>query len=345
MNKTKIDWCDSTWNPVTGCVHGCEYCYARGIADRFGSFETIDGDNIRVLNTGATINCVEVKERAKTPYPEKFAPTFHRYHLADYEKKAGRNVFVCSMADLFGSWVPDSWIEEVFEACKKAPQHNYLFLTKNPARYIELESERKLPWFDNYWFGSSVTKLSDKYTWFTEKKFHWFLSVEPILEDLGAMDADAPKPELVIVGAETGKRKDKVVPERKWIDNLLAECRKYGIPLFMKSSLADIWGEPLIQEFPAQLMREPKRKQSKKKARIKILKRMWRICNNPRCNDWNNEPEHIAVPYEILEEKEKSYVCIRAGWHQQNVLAKNEFYDSKEACEAEIRRRNKEGWK
>lgn len=83
----------------------------------------------------------------------------------------------------------------------------------------------------------------------------------------------------------------------------------------------------------------------RKYGKYMILKRMWRICNNPRCNDWNDEPERIAVPYEILEEKKKSYLCMRAGWHQQSVLAKNEFYDSKEACEAEIRRRNKEGWK
>lgn len=110
-----------------------------------------------------------------------------------------------------------------------------------------------MPWADNFWFGSSVTKLSDRYTWSTEKKFHWFLSVEPILEDLGPMDADAPKPEWIIVGAETGRRKDKVIPKREWIEGLLKECRKYDIPIFMKSSLAEIWGEPLIQEFPEDL--------------------------------------------------------------------------------------------
>lgn len=71
--------------------------------------------------------------------------------------------------------------------------------------------------------------------------------------------------------------------------------------------------------------------------RHEILRRMWRICNNPRCNDWNDKPEHIAVPYEILEEKEKSYVCIRAGWHQIHILAKKDFFDSKELCEAEIK--------
>ena len=248
MNKTKIDWCDSTWNPVTGCLHGCEYCYARGIVERFGGkqkYANIFEENEPVIGA----------DGKALAYPHSFSPSLLRYRLNDYIGKQGRNIFVCSMADLFGDWIPDSWIEEVFKACEKAPQHNYLFLTKNPGRYIELEKDRRLPWADNFWFGSSVTKLSDRYTWFTEKKFHWFLSVEPILEDLGPMDIDAPKPEWVIVGAETGQRKDKVVPERAWIESLLEECRKYGIPIFMKSSLADIWGEQLIQEFPKELRR------------------------------------------------------------------------------------------
>lgn len=246
MEKSKIDWCDSTWNPVTGCLHGCEYCYARGIATRFG------GD---ALGVNHVLNEPFVAKGKAQPYPFGFVPTFHRYRLNDYIGKKGRNIFVCSMADLFGDWVADSWIEEVFKDCEKAPQHNYLFLTKNPQRYIELEKDRRLPWADNFWFGSSVTKMSDRYTWFKEKKYHWFLSIEPILEDLGPMDADVPKPEWIIVGAETGKRKNKVVPERKWIEGLLEECRKYGIPIFMKASLAGIWGEPLIQEFPEELKR------------------------------------------------------------------------------------------
>ncbi len=270
MDRTKIDWCDSTWNPVTGCLHGCEYCYARGIAKRFGGWNDSDGDihhdeilknesdvrelyePLKVFRDGQTIFSGKWQ---KAPYPYDFIPTFHRYRLNDYISKKGRNIFVCSMADLFGSWVPDSWIEEVFKACEKAPQHNYLFLTKYPRRYIELERERRLPWADNFWFGCSVTKLTDTYTWFEKKKFHWFLSVEPILENLGAMNVDAAKPEWVIVGAETGNRKGRVVPDRSWIENLVRECRKYGIPIFMKSSLEDIWKEPLIQEFPAQLQK------------------------------------------------------------------------------------------
>lgn len=280
MEKTRIDWCDSTWNPVTGCLHGCEYCYARGIAKRFGGWNFTPGmarinvsDDKTYIYPGkdyygevneteygivADITNPFLNERGKCAYPFGFTPTFHRYRLNEYIGKNGRNIFVCSMADLFGSWVPDGWIEAIFEACKKAPQHNYLFLTKNPGRYIELETDRRLPWADNFWFGSSVTQLSDRYTWFTEKKFHWFLSVEPILEGLGPMDADAPKPEWVIIGAETGQRKDKVVPEKAWIESLLEECRQYGIPIFMKSSLSEIWGEQLIQEFPEGLRRNGK---------------------------------------------------------------------------------------
>lgn len=250
MDKTKIDWCDSTWNPVTGCLHGCEYCYARGIANRFGGTDSEVFDEEYRLYAKHELDNTLMLNGKKAPYPYGFAPTFHNYKLDEYRDKKGRNIFVCSMADLFGSWVPDEWIIKVFEACKNAPQHNFLFLTKNSEKYIELESDKKLPWADNFWFGTSVTKLSDKYTWFTDKKFHWFLSVEPILEDLGEMAPDSAKPEWIIIGAETGKRKDKVIPKREWIESLVLECRKYDIPVFMKSSLADIWGEHLIQEFP-----------------------------------------------------------------------------------------------
>ena len=59
--------------------------------------------------------------------------------------------------------------------------------------------------------------------------------------------------EWVIIGAETGRQKDKVIPKREWIEDILNECRKADIPVFMKSSLVDIWGEPLMQEFPKEL--------------------------------------------------------------------------------------------
>ena len=250
MNKTKIDWCDSTWNPVTGCLHGCEYCYARGIAHRFDGGKKLKYGARTILDEPVII------DGNKSAYPFGFTPTFHRYRLNDYIGKKGRNIFVCSMADLFGDWVPDIWIDEVFAACEKAQQHNYLFLTKNAERYCELECG--LPDGDNMWYGTSVTKESEVSRFNLLPAFHkTFVSIEPILQDLNIKNYNVMFSQIgwVIIGAETGRRKDKVVPKREWIEQIVEDCRKFDIPLFMKSSLADIWGEPLIQEFPKELKR------------------------------------------------------------------------------------------
>lgn len=255
MNKTKIDWCDSTWNPVTGCLHGCEYCYARGIANRFGTKNQCHNfygghpvGNTHELEEPAVVT----KTGKKTPYPFDFEPTFHRYRLDEYQNKKGRNIFVCSMADLFGDWVPDEWIQEVFKACDNAPQHNYLFLTKNPKRY-EKVLDRYMP--PNMWFGWSQTgPMGHECDFTTHHSVKTFISIEPLLRPFKEFHIKSV--EWVIIGAETGRRENKVVPERKWIEDIVNECRKADIPIFMKSSLLDIWGEPLIQEFPDELKRK-----------------------------------------------------------------------------------------
>lgn len=249
MEKTRIDWAESSWNPVTGCFHDCPYCYAKSIARRFDGGKVLERGFWTVLNEP-----IEISGKI-SPYPYGFLPTFHKYRLGEYREKKGRNIFVCSMADLFGEWVPDEWIKDIFEDCQAAPQHNYLFLTKNPERYIELAKKGLLPSDDNFWYGSSVTGPKDFYAWFS-KKYHWFLSVEPILDDLGEMDSDAQKPEWIIVGAETGRRRGKVIPSPEWIEKIRFQCAKYDIPLFMKSSLAGIYPVPLIQEFPEKLNRK-----------------------------------------------------------------------------------------
>lgn len=271
MINSRIDWTDDSFNPISGCLHGCEYCYARDIAHRFGGWTDSDGDmhhdeifknesKIRELDKPLQVfregkNGFTAKWQ-KAPYPYDFIPTFHRYRLNDYIGKKGRNIFVCSMADLFGKWVPDEWIKEVFAACEKAPQHNYLFLTKNPKRYMQLaNSEVGLPAHKNMWFGSSITNPKMPFYW--ARGINTFLSIEPILEPFGGMEniAEDEVPNWIIVGAETGRRKDKVVPERKWIEDIADECKRNDIPLFMKSSLTEIWGEQLIQEFPEGLKR------------------------------------------------------------------------------------------
>lgn len=169
MTKTKIEWCDTTWNPVTGCLQGCKYCYARGIAKRFGRYWSEGA--LRHLGSDGGIHELDIplnrhtsgKNRCnpvhdvQAPYPYEFDPTLHRYLLDKPQKmKRPQTIFVGSMTDLFGAWVPDSWIKEVFEACNAAPQHRYLFLTKNPQRYVELDKKGLLPRGDSYWYGSTT---------------------------------------------------------------------------------------------------------------------------------------------------------------------------------------------
>lgn len=262
MNKTNIDWCDSTWNPVTGCKNNCSYCYARNMVHRFSDF---NGSFILVLDKERNVGTIrnplfEINEKRYKhmnnskpkclPYPFGFTPTFHKYRLDDYKDKKGRNIFVCSMADLFGDWIPDEWIEEVFRACRDAPQHNYLFLTKNPERYKELSKNGLLQVKNNYWFGTTLTGAGEEYLRHTGTQS--FVSIEPLHGEFKAKDIWKHLG-WVIIGAETGNRKDKVIPKREWIENIINQCKQSNIPVFMKSSLEEIWGKPLIQEFPEQL--------------------------------------------------------------------------------------------
>ena len=113
----------------------------------------------------------------------------------------------------------------------------------------------ELPLRDNMWYGTTVTDPDTEYMGQDgHYEFHTFLSVEPILADFGELSEKSYIPEWIIVGAETGSRKDKVIPRREWIENIVEQCRKYNIPVFMKPSLTDIWGEELIQEFPKALI-------------------------------------------------------------------------------------------
>lgn len=273
MNKTKIDWADSTWNPVTGCLHGCPYCYARTIANRFGGAsethcnETVGTECQWETETTGELHVLEepiydVDGGHNAPYPFYFDPTFHKYRLEDYAKKKGRKIFVCSMADLFGKWVPDKWILDVLSVCEQAPQHQYLFLSKNPERYgkpvLKPLMNRK-----NYWFGTTVTNKKDMEgagfelfctTGMTARKGerpNRFLSIEPLLERLWPVQVvNVQYADWVIVGAESGNRKDKVLPEKIWVMDILKNCREYGTPVFMKESLRAIMGSDFVQEWP-----------------------------------------------------------------------------------------------
>jgi len=250
VTKTKIDWADMTWNPVTGCLHDCEYCYARKITQRFSKKET-DHKN-RVIDKPIMERRIYCDDFPQA-FPFGFSPTFHRYRLDEPTKiKKPQNIFVCSMADLFGEWVPDEWIKAVFDACKKAPQHRYLFLTKNTKRYTqdpiyEMKMGRGVM---DYWFGTTVCN-QEEYDYKANRLplySYCFLSIEPIQSriDLDFMGGI----KWVIIGAETGNRKGKVIPKLEWIENIVNYCREKNVPVFMKNSLRDIWKEPLVQEYP-----------------------------------------------------------------------------------------------
>lgn len=222
---------------MTGCLHGCEYCYALRIAERFRSLKIYDPEcqcqrNLiergMLTGTGKPLELDypwEQKNKdgsiTNAAYPFGFEPTFHRYKLDEpLHWKKPRTIFVCSMADLFGDWVPDEWIKKVFEACEKAPQHRYLFLTKNPKRYKELQLKGKLP--KQHWYGTSVTRRDGRE--FFAPSYSTFVSIEPILESFSGENHAAYRQMVqpwVILGAETGNRKNKVVPKKEWIWNWL----------------------------------------------------------------------------------------------------------------------------
>ena len=162
------------------------------------------------------------------------------------------------MADLFGDWVEDDWIAAVIAACYAAPQHRYLFLTKNPARYVELIRKDIIKGTEgNFWLGTTTTRHNDR-AFFTRRapgqntRCFTFISIEPILEQFGKCDqmGSIPLTDWVIVGAETGNRKGKVVPKKEWIMEIAEECAKYYRPIFMKDSLRELMGEDFRQEFP-----------------------------------------------------------------------------------------------
>lgn len=274
MNKSKIEWCDHTWNPITGCRHNCQYCYARRITARFAGdvrlnkMAKADYQMVDAANGSDPVYCLEkpmLNETGKPlVYPFGFEPTYHRYRMGTLDKlKMGNNIFVGAMSDMFGEWVPEEWIKEILDVCMAYPIHNYLFLTKNPDRYINLLMKDQLPESNNMWYGVTVT--NSQQAWIAEATMqdlpgtaHAFLSIEPLLSDLSGNESleivIANFTDWVIIGAETGRRKSRVVPRREWIENIVKQCDEFGVPVFMKNSLIPIIGENNMRvDFPEQL--------------------------------------------------------------------------------------------
>jgi protein gp37 len=299
MNKTKIEWADYTWNPVTGCLHNCTYCYARRIANRFKGWTDSEGDTHydTILTTDNPIRelqeplYIAPKERLgkwpKAPYPYGFIPTFHRYRLDEPQKvKTLSKIFSVSMGDLFGNWVPDEWIDEVFTACFNADWHTYYFLTKNPARYeraiARYDGEERgfdIEVWDHIWFGATVTCQEDTDRLADLMKFREgrkFASIEPLLGPMdirrylqGRWSPDYEKRCWHLIQKYDGRvtdatsvilkpRLDWVIigaqtgpgtkpPKPEWVQSIIDQCRAAGVPVFLKDNLK--WPVK-IQEWP-----------------------------------------------------------------------------------------------
>lgn len=209
----KIEWTDYTWSPVTGCKHGCEYCYANRIAQRI--------------------------------YPEKFEPTFRPNRLGEPAKAPkGSKIFVCDMGDLFGDWVPRAWTECVIGATQEYPDLEFQFLTKNPEGYIGYAFEDNA-WLGTTWDGLSrnaknIAVLVDEVD--TPCKNIKYASFEPLL---GPYDHSLSGLDWIIIGERSDTPYDPQV--EIWAKDLIDQARELDIPVFVKNRLKEKFP---IQEFP-----------------------------------------------------------------------------------------------
>jgi protein gp37 len=235
MNKTKIEWCDETLNPVVGCTFNCPYCYAKNINNRFKFIE------------------------------EWNKPQFFPKRLKQLKTKKSKNIFMNSMSDI-ADWKSD-WAFEVVHAMYMNKQHNYLFLTKRPEDLLKNIDLYPLFSMKNVWIGISANtnkQIEERVLYLQKLKglnCHLFISIEPIHEYISSLDDYLGYHciEWIIVGAETGNRKDKIVPKPYWINNLAYDTRymfERNIPLFYKESMLPIVGEKeMFREYPKELKR------------------------------------------------------------------------------------------
>jgi len=223
-----IEWARWSWNPISGCLHGCEFCYARDRANLH--YTKIKGDKFQP---------VFYPDRLTAPYKTKVPK---KKYDSPVDAIGNKTVFTCSMADLFGDWVPDEWIDAVLNVIRDNPQWNYVLLTKNPERYVGI----KFP--DNAWAGVTVEKQSRVKR--AENAFSKvnvkvkFLSCEPMMErltfsDLGVFDW------VIIGGASKSTMTEEFKPPREWINHLESQAKKAGCAVYEKTNLLE-----RIREYP-----------------------------------------------------------------------------------------------
>ena len=207
-------------NLVIGCTIGCSYCYARNNVRRFHMIDDFE------------------------------KPEYFPRKLRLMEKKRPQNFLLTGMSD-FSLWEPE-WREEIFSKMSQNPQHQYLFLTKRP-EMIQFSTA-----LDNAWFGVTVTASKEKERIQALREHiqggHYHVTFEPMFDNIG--DVDLSGVEWVVIGTETGRRKNKSVSRPEWVWNLTDQAKALGIPVFMKEYLLPVMGEDqMIQELPPAFIR------------------------------------------------------------------------------------------
>ena len=213
-----IEWTQATWNPVRGCTKisaGCKHCYAERFAERFRGV-------------------------AGHPYQQGFDLRLVPERLADPLRwSEPRMIFVNSMSDLFHPGVPDDYVSRVFDVMRFARWHTFQVLTKRASRMCELLSTnlRESTKYEHIWWGVSVENRRDGLPRVehlrTARVPVKFLSIEPLLENLGPVDLSGLS--WVIVGGESGPGARPM--EKEWALSLRSQCKAAGVPFFFKQ-----WG-------------------------------------------------------------------------------------------------------
>lgn len=212
--RSKIEWTQQTWNPTTGCTkisQGCKFCYAETMANRLQAMGTRGYEN--------GFDLTILTERLRQPLKRKKPTTY----------------FVNSMSDLFHEGIPDSFLENVFDVIKQATQHEFQILTKRASRLEKFFRTRQVP--SNVWLGVTVEDQK-----FGLERIGYlknvdvairFLSIEPLLEGLGAIDLDGIH--WVIVGGESGPYARPM--KKEWVLNIQKQCQQSEVKFFFKQ-----WG-------------------------------------------------------------------------------------------------------
>jgi protein gp37 len=218
MNQTKIEWTDWTLNPVVGCNNGCPYCYAWGQAKR---------------------------QRQRCQLCHQFTPHPHLDRLNQLTlKQKPKKIFIDSMWDWNGQGVEEEWLTRIIDRMRECPQHTFQILSKRPKGYERFEFPR------NVWLGTSIATTANRHRLHDLESLKTpnikFVSIEPLHEKIDFCFL-SKEIDWIILGAETGQRKNKIMPEKEWVTAVLENARDERIPIFLKGNLH--WPET-IGEFP-----------------------------------------------------------------------------------------------